>query len=332
MVRAGGRRAAAALPYNGRMMRSLPAPRAAGALLCACALACLPAQALRLVRVNEVTIPGAPADLPGEALRAALVRITGSRDAPSDPQLAALIANAAHYVQSTRPVTGGTQVIFDAAALERDLTAAGRGLWEVQRPFTLVVLSPQPAGSAADDARAQLEQAAETRGLPMSVVPLALNDGAGAPLTDEAVLQSAQRLGGDAVLIGRADATGWAWTLVTGFSDRSWSGPLTAGIDGAADQLASVAGGAGSQPPSQVQVRVDGVGTLADYARVAGILAQLPGVISSGLAAAQGSAATFALSIRGGADEVTRALAGSTHLTAAPGPAVSEPLHFQYSP
>ncbi|HTY48231.1 MAG TPA: DUF2066 domain-containing protein [Steroidobacteraceae bacterium] len=312
------------------MRISTPASRAAGLiLLCACALAALPAQALRLVRVYEVTVPGAPADLPGEAMRTALVRITGSRDAPADPQLAPLIANAAHYVQSTRPVEGGTQVVFDATALEHDVAAAGRGIWDAQRPFVLVVLSPQPAGSAADDMRTQLEQAAELRGLPMSVVPLPLADSTGSPLPDEVVLQSAQRLGADAVLIGRADATGtsWAWTLVTGFADHSWSGALTGGIDGAADQLASVGGGTGSQPLAQVQVQVDGVGTLNDYARVADILAQLPGLTYSELAAAQGGAATFALTIRGGADEVTRALAGSPHLVAG-----AEPLHFQYRP
>jgi hypothetical protein len=160
------------------------------------------------------------------------------------------------------------------------------------------------------------------------VVPLALTDAAGTPLSNESLLQSARRLGGDAVLVGRGDAAGsWTWTLVTAFADRAWSGALTAGIDGAADQLARIGGGAGSQLPSQVQVLVDGVGTLSDYAHVEGILSQLPGVEHSGLVVAQGAAATFELTIRGGAEAVTRALAGSPHLVAA-----SEPLHFQYSP
>jgi hypothetical protein len=49
-------------------------------------------------------------------MRVVLVRLTGTRDAVSDPMLSALIDDASHYVRLERATTGGaTQVIFDAA-------------------------------------------------------------------------------------------------------------------------------------------------------------------------------------------------------------------------
>src|SRR3954463_5680154 len=66
------------------------------------------------------------------ALRQVLVRATGARDAANDPALASVLAQASQYVLGTRPAGNSTTVVtvmFDAAALERDLTAAGRVVW-----------------------------------------------------------------------------------------------------------------------------------------------------------------------------------------------------------
>src|ERR1700733_12032508 len=66
---------------------------------------------------------------------------------------ASVIADAARYVGSyaTGP-RGEAQVVFDAAAVERAISAAGRSLWQRERPFPLVVLDPPraagPWGSA----------------------------------------------------------------------------------------------------------------------------------------------------------------------------------------
>ncbi len=43
----------------------------------------------------------------------------------------------------------------------------------------------------------------------------------------------------------------------------------------------------------------------------------MPGVQSSGLTAAQGTTATFAVGMRGGGEALVRALAGSAHLGSA---------------
>ena len=80
-----------------------------------------------------------------------LVRATGARDAANDPALAGVLAQAQHYVIATRPAAARQQpttVIFDGAALERDITAAGRTVWGSERPVLLVVLTGGPATGA----------------------------------------------------------------------------------------------------------------------------------------------------------------------------------------
>ena len=198
-------------------------------------------------------------------------------------------------------------------------------------PFTIIVLSPPPAGAAGDAARVSIEQAAKTHGLPVSVVPLAVTDSTGAPVSDDVLLQGARQLGGEAVLIGRADvanSSAWQWRLLTGYSAPAWSGSLEDGVQGAADAFAR-ADDAQAGPPVSVVITVLGIAGLQDYARVSQLLAGLPGVQSSGLASADGAAANFQLLVRGGVAAVTGALVGSAHLAPVPG---GEALRFQYRP
>jgi uncharacterized protein len=276
--------------------------------------------ALRPVQVYAVTLHGSSATtVVADGMREALVRATGRRDAPANPLLAAILQNAAQYLKGSRALPGGAvQVDFDGATLGPAIVAAGASLWDSNRPFTLVALNPVPSGPAGDALRVQLEQTAEERGLPISLVPLAVNDAAGVPLTDGAILQSAEALGGDAVLIGRADAANpgqWQWHLVSSYTSDGWSGDSDAGINGAADSLAA-ATQAGSKPLQQVVVRVAGVATLTDYARVEQLLRAVPGVKTSDLTAAQGTTAIFAVGVRGGGEALVQGLTGSAHLGA----------------
>jgi len=285
-------------------------------------LAAAPAWAVRPVQVYEVTVRGATAaSVVPDGMRQALVRATGRRDAPANPVLAGILQNAAQYLRGSRSLPGGAiQVDFDGVTLAQAIVAAGASLWDSNRPFTLVAIDPVPSGPAGDALRVQLEQTAEARGLPISLVPLAVTDSSGVLLPDAAVLQSAQTLGGDAVLIGRADVANpgqWQWHLVSSYTSDGWSGALDVGINGAADSLASVAADTGSRPLVQVGVEVTGVATLGDYARVEQLLRGVPGVQTSGLTAAEGTTATFMVGVRGGGTTLTRSLAGSAHLAAA---------------
>jgi hypothetical protein len=281
-----------------------------------------PAWALRPVQVYQVTVRGASAvSVVADGMREALVRATGRRDAAANPQLAGVVVNAGQYLKGSRSLAGGAvQLDFDGARLGQAIIAAGATLWDSNRPFTLVAISPVPSGPAGDALRIQLEQTAEGRGRPISLVPLAVADATGGPLPDEVVLQSAQALGGDAVLIGRADPANpgqWQWHLVSSYTSEGWTGDSDVGVNGAADSLASVAINSGSKVLVQVAVQIAGVASLTDYARVEQLLRAVPGVQSSGLTTAQGATANFTVGMRGGGEALVRALTGSPHLGAA---------------
>ena len=296
------------------------------------------AHAARPVRVYEVAVKG-PESVAQvqDAMRLVLVRATGRRNAGSDPVFGNLIAEAPRFVQGRRPLSGGsTQLVFDGPAIEREITAAGRGVWPTQRPFTLIVLNPPLTGGAADTARRTLEQVAEARGLPISLVPISLTDANGAELSREALLQAAQRLGGDAVLIGRGDNAAvngqWQWTLQSSFASESFTGGFDAGVNGAVDTLTRATEETVSLPEVDAMIEVEGVASLADYASVTRLLGEVPGVRKASLEEAGGSGATFRVQIRGGADGLDRALANSGRFVKSGGAASGSRLLYQYRP
>ena len=326
------------------MTQPLPATRAVRRSTCAVfavltALgALLPhaAWALRPVRVYEVNLEQQSPVALQNAMRQALVRATGRREAADDPGLAGVIADATRYVKSygSGP-RGEPQVVFDGAAVEQAVSAAGRSLWSRERPFTLVVLYPPPGRADADAARGELERVATERGLPISVIPLPLADAGGNALGADALLQSAQRYGGDQVLVGRADAAGLApgqlqWTLYTRAETQSWPGPLAAGIDRTVDVLAPPPGAAGSDAQSVARVRIEGVTALGDYASVERLLQSIPGVRRADVAELDSTSVTFEVELRGGAAALERDLTASPRMArVAPG---SPRLVYRYQP
>ena len=290
--------------------------------------------ALRPVRIYEVGLEQQSPTALQNAMRQALVRATGRRESADDPALASVVADAARYVQSySNGAHGEPQVLFDAAAVAHVIEAAGRGLWARERPFTLVVLYPPPGRADAEAARAELERTATERGLPISVIPLPVIDGAGNPLGGEQLLQSAQRYGGDQVLVGRADSAvppgQLQWTLYTRAESPSWTGPLSAGIDHTVDLLAPPPGPAAAAEAA-TRVRVEGIGGLADCAGAERVLQSIPGVRRAELAEVDAASATFAVEVPGGSAALERELAGSTRLTRVA--TAGGPLVYRYQP
>jgi hypothetical protein len=299
-------------------------------LLC-CALPC---EAGRPVRVYEVDIDGqTPTALQG-AMRQALVRATGRRESADDPALASLVNDAPRYVKTygTGP-RGEPQVVFDGAAVERAIAAAGRSVWDRERPFTLVVLDPPRARAAEDAARAELERAAAERGLPISLIPMPLNDASGNPLGADALLQAAQRYGGDEVLVGHgAEAgpdTALQWTLYTRALNRSWSGPVAAAIDHTVDVLVPQPGTSLADADATARVQIEGVNSLLAYAAVERLLQSTPGVRRANIAAADAGSVTFEVTARGGAAGLAQALTGSARLVPAAGAAGAVVYRYQ---
>jgi uncharacterized protein DUF2066 len=303
-----------------------------------------PAWAGRTVRVYEIDIRGeASGTVVQDAMRRAIVRATGRREAGMDPAFAALVTDAARYVQGTRKVaSGATIVTFDGAAIDQAITAAGRSLWDRDRPFTFIVFSPPLSGQALQPIRAELDKAAEARGLPINLAPVPVVDSTGAELPRDQILQGAQRVGGDAVLIARSDGpapttgaaatvpTVWQWTLQTQFGSESWTGPLDAGINGAVDALTRAQEATAGIAELEAIVQVAGVSTLNDYAAVSRIMEAIPGQKRVSIAETSGTTATYNVLVRGGADTVDRALGNSARLTR--GGSANGQLLYTYRP
>jgi uncharacterized protein len=304
------------------------------------ALACLlcgtvPCEAGRVVRVYEVDSEGQTPAALQEAMRQALVRATGRRESADDPAFASLIGEAPRYVKnrSTGP-RGEPQVVFDSGALEHAIGAAGRSVWELERPFTLVVLDPPRTRVNEDSARVELERVAAERGLPISLIPLPLTDSAGNALGADALLQAAQRFGGDQILVGRgADAgpdTALQWTLYTHAITTSWSGPLAAGIDHTVDVLVPRPATSLAEAEARTRVQIEGVNSLLAYATVERLLQSTPGVRHANVAAVDGGSITFEVTARGGAAGLGQALAGSARLVRVSG--TGESVVYRYQP
>ncbi len=301
------------------------------------------AEATRQVRIYEINV-SSQTDAAVQAqsgMRQVLVRATGARDAANDPALANVLANAQQYVIATRPATSGTGVtlVYDAAALERDITAAGRAIWPADRPLVLIVLTGGPAAGVFETRRqveGTLDAAGNRRGQPIRVArPEAINLPVTGDIPLDAALAAAQRLGADAVMVGYGDAVTdggpWRWALSGAGVNESWSGSLEDAVNGAADVFARNAQAFAALPESSILVSVDGVPTLRDYAKVADILGAAGGVRSVMLAEVNGARTTFSVTTRGGANQLQSSLAGNASFEHVD-PVAGASLAFRYRP
>jgi len=302
------------------------------------------AEATRQVRVYEATVSSQtePAVQAQAALRQVLVRATGARDAANDPALAGLLANAQTYVLGTRPAGSSSSLVlmFDGAALERDIVAAGRSIWLSERPVLLVILTGGPASGAFESRRqveGALDAAANRRGQPISVArPEALSLPVTGDIPADAALAAGQRIrGADAVLVGYGDAVPgggpWRWTLNAFGNSETWNGTLEEGIHGSADILARSSAAYAALPEVAILVEVEAVLTLGDYARVTELLGAINGVRSVQLAEAMGNRTVFSLAIRGGTDVLSTGLGGNAHLERAE-PQAGGAVAYRYRP
>jgi hypothetical protein len=364
-------------------IQTLPMPRRhtnakslvrAALLLATCGVLPAAAWAARPVPVYQVDVAGQSPSALQQAMRAALVRATGRRESANDPVFAGLIADAPKYVRTyDRGPQGELQVLFDGPAVDKAIAGADRTVWDPNRPFTLVVLFPAPDQTDQPVDAAGLEQAAEERGLPISIVPLPVTDDSGNLLPREALLEMAHRYGADQLLVGTppaappppstapaaptpappangapatsavppagtppgaappgaAQATAaatspsapqaappaWQWRLYTDFTTQSWSGELTAGIDGTVDLLAPTAGATVANGAGATEVEIEGVSSLADYANIELMLGAVPGVSAANIRQVTGDSILFDLTVRGGGATIDRALTSSPSFT-----------------
>jgi hypothetical protein len=296
------------------------------------------ARAAAVPSLYAAVVPGADAQRSAQlAMRAVLVRLVGSRDAADDPALAGLIEQAPRYVQAERGTTrGATQVMFDPAAVRAAVAAAGRGVWDPDRPLVWVLL-PARNGAALEELRAQLSAAALVRGLPIALVSADRSTAAGAAHADAAaVLAAARREGAGAALIGEQGPGGETgplqWTLVAANADGHWSGGAEAAIDGATDALVRAARAVASAPVGEFDCSVAGVNDLQAFTAVLDALAQTPGVSDLAVRAIDGDRLTVHFRARGAGAALARTLGtGRLHADGAGGDGGDGRLQLRYT-
>lgn len=269
-----------------------------------------PVSASQTVAVGEVVATGSGDAAFAEGMRTTLVRLTGRRQAANDPVFAPLIAGARRYVQVFRPASGASpaRITFDAAAIERAVVALGQPVWSRTRPDVLAVVSRPPEGADPTQVRAALEKAARERGLPLKLASASAAGLAGLPVVSAAdALGAARRLGADAVLLGVAEGGEWQWTLFEAGTTTVYTGGVTSGIEGAADQFA-LGAAAPAGPGVTVQLDVQGVKTLTDLVKVQRLLESLPGARQVTALAVDATQTRFRLEIPRGAEGLAEAL------------------------
>jgi hypothetical protein len=266
------------------------------------------------------------------ALRIVLVRATGRRSADEESVFAPLVGNARRYVQQFRTAPDNqVWVAFDGAAIERWLAQNGQPLWGHDRPSTLVWLTVPPgpaapvgAGGAptgavisADDA-SELKDAIEAAALGRGI-PLIWPDAAAAGSASATAAETAQRLGAEGVLVGRASsATAGAnirWSLQFQDHISEFSGPLE-GVNRAADLYAGLFAASGSLAP--VDIEISGVADLHDYAGVQSYLESLSAINHVAVLGLTADTVKFRLSARGGPEPLAHAIGLSGKLQALP--------------
>jgi len=287
-----------------------PASRpSTAALLLLLAAAAAPVVATQTVRPYDVTTRSSDTTVAfDEALRTALIRVTGDRDAISSPALQPLLEAPRRFVQLYRPTAeGGLRVSLDGRALDRALVAAGAKLWPRERDVLLVGFEAPPTAGEAAELRAALEAAADVRALPLRIAakPLA------ADLPADAALALARGESADLVLIARAPTASLApsWRLVSRAGEETLDGDPATVVHAVADRVARAALDFMAQPESPVLVEVGGIGTLTDFATAQRLLAAVPGVRSVGVRELRASQARFGILMRGGATGLVEALA-----------------------
>jgi hypothetical protein len=253
-----------------------------------------------------------------------LVRVTGRQAAQEDPALAPLVSNARRYVQQFRAAADNQLwVAFDGPAIERWLVQNGQPVWGRERPTTVALVAVQTGTQSGtvitatdtSDLKQAIDAQASYRGLPLqwptvSDVQKYRLDYATIANTPAAALgEIGRRMGGDAVLVGRAACCGSnanvRWTHL--FQDRSseYSGTLE-GVERSADLYAGMFAASGNL--AAVDIEVTGVRDLRDYASVQTYLESLTFISHVSVESLNADTVRFRLATRGGGDSLQRAL------------------------
>jgi hypothetical protein len=325
-----------------------------------CVLACMSVIALGVgaepneLYEAEVPVSGRDPQLHPDAVLQALlavaVKVSGQSQVAS--QLKSAVANPERLVQqfTYREGEGGRTMLwvrFEPRAVDDLLRAHGLPVWGNPRPTVLLWLGLEDQGQrilVGADERPDLQQAATAaarrRGIPLFMPLLDLEDQTRVQAADvwagrmESLRSASARYHADAILVAHvapvaADHWVGEWTLQIGGEPKQWrtegsaTGVVEAGVDDAADALARHPAGAGGGGPEQqaLMIKVKGIGSLPEYARVLRYLASLSPVKQVRPRLVEPDSVTFSLDVSGGRADLDRAIALGHLLAPVPSPA-----------
>ena len=297
----------------------------------------------------------------GRAMRAMLVRLTGSRRPEESPGVPEAVASPERFVQQYLFESGdgrGLTVKFDPGAVDRLVEQLGLGRWSRVRPRVIVWLAVEDEAGrksyvdSASPTVAAIEGPADERGVPFILPLFDIEDRMTLPVStlwggfQEPIQRASRRYAADAILTGRVyrSETGrWQarWTLFGDLTQEfrtigeGLPETVAEGMHEAADRLAArfaMRGAAASV--SRTRIVVDGVERLEDYARLLRYLASIDIVETVQVERVEGARVRFVLEAKGGRPALAELIAlGRTLLPAeesAPDRAAGEEPSFDY--
>src|SRR5262245_38654037 len=240
-----------------------------------------------------------------EALKTVLVRVSGRRDAAtrvgdvSDPR---------KYVQRFGFTADNVlEVGFDSSSVDHLLSNAGLPIWGRERPATVVMFGAEDGSTwrwlAADtptQERDAIERVARQRGVPLKWPVMDAQERAAASSDSPGLLQTAERYGADAVLLGRSRGGVVQWTLISRDGAAQATGGVDDGVHLAADTFARVFAASATSLGSVV-VEVGGISNLDAYAATLNYLEGMTLVRGVALEQVTGEKMRFRLAVRGDA-------------------------------
>ena len=315
-------------------------------------LLCLPVAAAQDLFESEVVVADQSQAVRTDAFRQALtriiVRVAGDQTVLSGEPARKLLEDPARLVQQYRYFTEQASsppqlklwARFDGDAIRRSLQQQGMSYWGGERPDTLVWLAVEDRGrryivsaDSSSDVHRQIQQAARQRGVPILFPLMDLEDQTQVKFSDlwggffDKVLVASKRYSPPAVLIGRLNRSpsgGWSsrWYLDVVGRSNEWSDShrqlqelARQGVEDVADILATrfavTGGGANGR---RVDITVNGIETLAAYARISSYLSTLSSVSKVEVGELTPAGVRYSLQSSGGLQDLTRTVSIGTVL------------------
>lgn len=256
----------------------------------------------------DATASNPRSDAIQRAMSLVLVRVTGSRDAATAPELQPIVRDAERrYLNSYALLEGGeVRVGFIPGSVDQALEALDWPVWGTERPLTMLWIAVEDAldgrailstgeldnpyeytDSMRDrlaGMREEIEQAAYERGLPYALPMMDFEDMLALDFADvwhddfDVLASASLRYAADTIAVVRVSTSAFGlsveWTVRAGEDQRIMLGTgLAEGIDWLAEQYARQFGVAGGE--RTLRLIVSGVQNLRDYGRVMSYLSSI---------------------------------------------------------